>query len=434
MSDLVSDIDVALLRSLILPVAISVITNLNNVTKTVQNSARVTIPRIEHPNQFEKIFKAIISKKKKQTLVIAIDNLDRSDSEVVVEVISTIKNFMDIPGCTFIISCDDDALIKHLISTKGEKYEEVDAREFLRKFFQTSISIPPFLDESLEDYIRKLMEITKLPFTSSAVDLLLFATRKNPRKVKQIINKIIALYILAENREQKNIISKGTITENLIFLVKITIINDEWPSLYRQLHSRPMLLDEISDYLLNLTSTNTSRETTLSNRIQKILDNNIGLRSFLESTNPIRVPDIRPFLNFSQESYDDSLPEDQFFKFEYNEGNISEIRSLLSEKTEDYVLDKFKLMISELKHNTNTQRQIPLYNNLRTLIELYSLSPSSIRNTLLTEIANKMTLNLEPQNIRLLDAKLISELIPEMSEYYQNRLLIKYSEIIWWNE
>jgi len=130
------DLVAPLVVLVLIPLLLQTLDRVNAAASAVRRTSKRIIPQASSPQEFEKLFLETISRKKSQRLVIAVDNLDRCDSEIAVEMLGTIKSMMEIPGCIYLIACDNEALERHLGNTK--RFEEPDAKEFLRKFFPIS--------------------------------------------------------------------------------------------------------------------------------------------------------------------------------------------------------------------------------------------------------------------------------------------------------
>jgi hypothetical protein len=65
-------------------------------------------------DQFESIFRDMAAKVKasRKLLVIVFDNIDRCEHRAAIEAVSAIRTFMDVPGCVYVVPCDDEALIR----------------------------------------------------------------------------------------------------------------------------------------------------------------------------------------------------------------------------------------------------------------------------------------------------------------------------------
>lgn len=246
-----------------------------------------TTDRYKDPYQFESEFKKIIEslKSNDKKLVVIVDNLDRTQHEKAVELLSTIKTYLDLKRCVFLIACDAEAIKKHLECVynphnrlEGDK-QVFDSDEFLRKFFNTYIKIPDFIDTELQTYTEDLLKETKAVQLDSpdVAQVITCAFRDNPRQIKQFINSLLAHYLVALTREndmQPSIAPKGSITNNMPFLAKSLIVQQKFPEQY-------------SRFLQGETKVNDSE----------------AFNDFMIATKRISTEDIRPFhyLKLSEE-------------------------------------------------------------------------------------------------------------------------------------
>ncbi len=256
---------------------------------TVTEDITKTASRFEDPYQFESEFSNIIKATKAERVLIAIDNLDRCPHKKAVELLSTIKTFLskdsDIEtsnNCIFLITCDDGAIKEYLKTVYGNAQEFLGADEFLRKFFNTVVRLPDFIDRELQDYTEELLKQTGIPqFDDPDVGhVITTAFRDNPRQIKQFINILIAHFLMAQNRESGKralIVPKGTITANVAFLAKFLIIQQKFPEMYDKIKK---------GYLTRAES--------------RLLINQVENNDFLRATKDIVVNDIRPFIYLKQ--------------------------------------------------------------------------------------------------------------------------------------
>ena len=209
---------------------------------SLQAFSRTTmLDRFKDPAEFEKQFKDILTKVgvAKRTLIV-FDNLDRCSPDKAVNALSTIKTFLaadskkDRTNCVFLIPCDDKAVERILkVHNKGE-----DAAEFLRKFFNCSIRIPPFIATEIEAYVKTLLDQSGLSTLKDAhvASVVSIAFRQNPRQVKQFINVLLAHFLLAQDRENSDpasLLPKGVVTGKLGFLAKILIVRTRFQQIYK---------------------------------------------------------------------------------------------------------------------------------------------------------------------------------------------------------
>lgn len=377
----------ALFLSIALPILISMIQTLASISKSADRTSKRIVPRTESSRQFEHLFEKIISKKKSPKLIIAIDNLDRCEDEAVVKILGTIKTFMNIKDCIYIIPCDENAIIKHLKARSGEFYEEREAIEFLTKFFQITLHIPPQIEGDLESYADKQMLNFKpdIEFDPNVKDVLISGITKNPRKIRQFLYNIVVLYKLAQAKENAGIIQKGTITSNTGFLAKLVVLRDEWPDFYRKLENREDLLDLIQRHL-----DGEFMQPADDEYIKKVFEVNPGLEYFIKSTNLITVANILPFLRLNQESFESVIPELDTLILKVSQNDVQYVRSIFekaeTDKRSHYVKEILKLNDGYIK---NRRFQFA-FNSMNVLVELFDEIPADLHDEVISKFGSYM--------------------------------------------
>lgn len=300
-----------------------------------------TFERFKDPHEFETEFEKLVSEVSYKRLVIIIDNLDRCTHDKAVELLSTIKTFLakdirDIKKdnkCIFLIACDDEAIKKHLESVYRIETEEESAKlsfsadEFLRKFFNTFILIPDFIDTELQSYTEYLLKETKIPQfdLSDVAYVITTAFRENPRQIKQFINILISHFLLAQEREESKeplIVPKGTITNNVAFLAKLLIIRQKFPSEYQQIKKLHLFPEEIEN------------------------NENKEFNDFLRATKTITVPNIRPFIYLRQSEEELLIP------------GIRELEVGLLDNNKEVVREKLKIIKDNISQFNSLKRFI----------------------------------------------------------------------------
>ena len=267
---------------------------LTTLPKLLLTTSTKTIPSIVSTFHFNKIYDDIIEKQKKK-LVVVIDNLDRCEDTVAVELLGIIQTFMVKENCINVLACDDEALVRHLKNVK-KNYTDKDGNEFLSKFFQVTIRIPPFIGENLSTYADKLIKKRDVPFSPFVKIVLISGAVENPRKINQFLNIAVALYRLAKLKENAGRLPKDSITKNTPFLMKTIVIRHEWPGFFKALENLPSLLTDVlkeDAVWLNEQIPELAISKEEFNRLQK----------FLSATKPVSVGDMTPFLRLNQESY-----------------------------------------------------------------------------------------------------------------------------------
>lgn len=336
----------------------TIIAILGPFAKLFFSTSKKTIPAAVSSFQFNKIYKEMVNKQRK-TLVVVIDNLDRCEDTVAVDLLGIIQTFMVKKNCINIIACDDEAIVTHLKNVK-RNYTDRDGNEFLSKFFQVTIKIPPFIGENLGRYAEKLMENRSVKFHPFVKIILIAGAIENPRKINQFLNIAVALYRLADLKEKAGRLEKNTITGNTDFLMKIIVIRHEWPKFYKAVENNADLLTDEKKW----------RGWCATGIQQEIInqEEDDRLHRFLNATTASQVKDITPFLKLNRESYATESRigefEDAFITLNPKATHI--FKELDDEKQEQYI---HKISDVMAKHSENVD-QLSLGNCAASLIDI----------------------------------------------------------------
>jgi len=173
-----------------------------------------SLKRYEDPYEFQKLFEDVIADGFKSGRVLVVfDNIDRVDDRKAVEVLTTLKTFLECAGtkAVFLVPCDEAAIHQHISSVydkspgnaDGQIAGAYDAGEFLLKFFNLTMRIPDFLATELESYVADLLARTEVAAlkTPDLAWLIALGYRDNPRQAKRFVNCLVADYLLLQNRQ-----------------------------------------------------------------------------------------------------------------------------------------------------------------------------------------------------------------------------------------
>lgn len=174
-----------------------------------------------------------------------IDDLDRIDPPVAVEILELLKNIFDLDKCVFILAIDYDVVIKGLKSKFGELTEknEREFRAFFDKIIQLPFSMPVAsynIDAFLVDALKKISFFTgeELADSKLAEDLSEIArlsVGSNPRSLKRLSNTLSLISII--NRKlMGNDISKE---HNKLLNFALVCMQIAYPFIYNQLVEAP---------------------------------------------------------------------------------------------------------------------------------------------------------------------------------------------------
>jgi len=354
--------------------------------------------------------------------LIVIDNLDRCTHNKAVELLSTVKTFLakdtDLVGdnkCLFLIACDDEAIKEHLKSVYNVNNNKTSfgADEFLRKFFNTFLRIPDFIDTELQTYTESLLKDTKIPqFNSSDVaDVITKAFRENPRQIKQFINSLISNYILAHQREygpEPLIIPKGAITENIPFLAKILIIRQNFLPEFKTIKKQSLAVNEFES---------------------------IGgkeFKDFAKATKTILVSDIRPFIYMKQSQEELAIPGIRELELELTSNKTDQVKEKLKNiKKNPTKLTHLKRFIGELIVR-NQHRKISLFNIISSVLDSFKYHSLGMPKTFYNKTAELLNdENALKSKLSEFDLSLIfNEILKRCNEEDRNDILAHYFNIL----
>jgi KAP family P-loop domain len=238
----------------------------------------VTITRrtLQDPDQFTRKFRELLESLVPERLVIAVDNLDRSSPEKAVELLATIKTYLEptaagdspLTGAQdvadgkeviFVIAVDDEALRRHLIAREQSASQGFDLHaarryvdEYLAKFFSARLPVRTILGDDMRGYVEHYLgPLAELRGVSEEerrrlVSLVENGLRGNPRGVKQFFNDLEARLRLLEERERAKKDGKPGISppvsDQVAMVAKLALIEREWPEAFARLQEDPRLL------------------------------------------------------------------------------------------------------------------------------------------------------------------------------------------------
>lgn len=147
----------------------------------------------------------------KRGIIFFIDDLDRLNPSMAVELLELLKNIFTIDQCVFVLAIDYDVVVKGLKGKFGELTDR-NEREF-RSFFDKIIQVPfamPVANYKPKDFIiSSLLEIGYAGATDAKdtnfVNNILLATKNtvgnNPRSIKRLMNILSLIKCISETTQ-----------------------------------------------------------------------------------------------------------------------------------------------------------------------------------------------------------------------------------------
>lgn len=276
----------------------------------------VTRQRLEEPERFTERFAALLGAVDAERVVISIDNVDRLTADDALLLLSTVKTYLEpivehepSEGCpaVFLVAADDVALRDHLMTraprTRASGHY---ADEYLRKFFNASLTLRPVLDDDIRDYMRKHLAVLAERWggeehLDDVVRVCAVGLRHNPRRVKQFVNNLELRLQLISERERATATHASKIeppiSGRLDVVTKLLLIEEEWPEQFAVLRDRPALLREWNELAADRRHSPAWPEGH-SNHFS----------AFLRATSHIDTPNLRAFLRLRRSRVEAALP------------------------------------------------------------------------------------------------------------------------------
>ncbi|GBC60266.1 hypothetical protein DENIS_1217 [Desulfonema ishimotonii] len=189
-----------------------------------------------------------LSKKKKielledERLIVFIDDLDRCEESVVVNLLEYIKLYLGSPHCVFVLGIDDNAVLGAMKRTWDGRSDE-DNREYLEKMFQATLAVPLPRPDRIQAGIRAQLKAHKFPDDkdeqghdcAAIIEKLL---EPNPRKIKNFCNSLCASWNQFRGYENE---SENYARKFILFHYLRLFHRPVWRLLERQPRTLPLL-------------------------------------------------------------------------------------------------------------------------------------------------------------------------------------------------
>lgn len=191
--------------------------------------------------------------KKIKGFIFFVDDLDRLDPPVAVQVLSLLKNLFEVPKSIFVLAIDYEVVVQGLASRFGERTEanEREFRSFFDKIIQLTFRVPiesyqleSFLKDMLNriQYCRvKLLENDA--FLKTLIDFTLHSCGKNPRSIKRMLNTLSLTRKIHAIRQPELERTDEALFFQILF--GIVCLQSAYPRIYDELVRKPNLFDWI---------------------------------------------------------------------------------------------------------------------------------------------------------------------------------------------
>jgi len=193
------------------------------------------------------IDEALKSNPSKVGFTFYIDDLDRIDPPVAVEILELLKNIFDLDKCVFVLAIDYDVVIKGLKSKFGELTDknEREFRAFFDKIIQLPFSMPVAsynVDTFLVDALQKIefftsKELEDETLAENLSEIARLSVGCNPRSLKRLSNTLSLISIINDGNDNEENDTNSVQTKLINFA--LVCMQIAYPFVYNQLTEEP---------------------------------------------------------------------------------------------------------------------------------------------------------------------------------------------------
>ena len=372
------------------------------------NSASTLYKKVDEiRDKFEKAVNNAITDDIKK-VIIFIDDLDRLEPIVALDLLEKLKNFFTCKNCVYLLAIDE-SVVKQGVLEKYKNTIDIEGDYKQDQFFEKIIQVPFNLPIASYD-INKLIKNQKY---TDIIETML--PSKNPRNIKRLLN-LHRLYCQILGKEVTNDNSK----EALLALLALQINNKKEyektiVALSEYNTDDPASLDNIPNELIKLIDANIDSYVNLSNQLMKSIttDPNTITNDTKTLFNILEEGRTTEYKQYTISNLDKSGREYDKSRFVRNNNNFN----MMTVKTEDaktcllYYFDKTKET-----YNSTMNKELSQLNNLslKAKILAWPGDKAYIKYTIETDYNDKALLK------KLVDIHLLGEngtLCQDMATY-----------------
>ncbi|MGH3427278.1 MAG: P-loop NTPase fold protein, partial [Mycobacteriales bacterium] len=228
---------------------------------TVKTDRSAPSTEEEFERVFEELLKEALGDDDGARLIVWIDELDRCNPGQVVSALETIRTFLEVKRCVFVVTADQKVLEKALDEAPRQAtpadvtnpyYSTGGA--YLDKIFQYQMTLPPVLSRSLTSFARTLIEDrpgawTLIESKADVVSVLIPTHVRSPRRVKVLLNSFLSTYRLALRRAEEGKLD-GDVRNRAAEIAKLVCLRVEFPIFAAELRADPSLFERVTAALI----------------------------------------------------------------------------------------------------------------------------------------------------------------------------------------
>lgn len=191
-------------------------------------------------NKFEKLINKIVNENSKiEKVVFFIDDLDRVKPIKALELLESIKNFLDVEHCVFVLAVDYEVVQMGMAQKFGIDLQKTSGKSFFDKIIQLPFTMPSS-SYNIGHYIKGLL--SDINFSISEDDLNFYeeitsvTVGRNPRSIKRIVNYAHLIRIIRQKHSKKE--TRDSM-ERQKLLYALLCMQVAWPEIFNYFVKSP---------------------------------------------------------------------------------------------------------------------------------------------------------------------------------------------------
>ena len=240
----------------------------------------------------EELSKAVaqkINNSNSDRVVIFIDDLDRLVPEKAVELLETMKLFLDIQGCVFVLAIDYNVVVKGLEKKFGVSVDDTKGKSFFDKIIQLPFNLP-VAQYDVSKYFKELLQ-GKFDYQEEDVETFVKLANSsvgfNPRSMKRLFNSLQLLKMVASTKKILDADSMATGYEKQRILFAILCLQTAYEPMYRFMLKHKSKIDQ--EFFDTFSDLETLKESEYYEEVKKELniqeENDDKILRFIEFLN-----------------------------------------------------------------------------------------------------------------------------------------------------
>lgn len=214
-------------------------------TLPVKRSSEAPSSEEQFEQEFARLLRDTLKEQRADRLVVFVDELDRCAADKVVDVLDTVRTFLDVDATVFIVAADRYVL-ERALTERVQQITPTDITNpyyssgsaYLDKIFHYQTSLPALMPQRITRYAVELVE--DRPGLWSELDVpwvvsvLVPSHVRSPRRVKALLNNYVLAFRLARKRHREGHINDDP-ADRALELAKLVCIRTEFPGFAREL-------------------------------------------------------------------------------------------------------------------------------------------------------------------------------------------------------